>query len=488
MTVSRISGRRPAAGSALKSQLDRRLRAFIYARVSKDPRRRETSIRDQMTDNYRTCEDNNWAVAGVFKDPDRSASRHAKRDRPEWEEMLRRARSGECDVIVFWESARAYRSLDVFVELRKLCLKHGILLCYDGDVFDVSKPTDWKRLTRDAVDAEEEAEKIRNRVLRTTRLSAERGAIHGKIPYGFRRLYDSATGDLLGQVEEPESAEVIREAAKRVAAGQTTYKIAKDFQERGIPAPRNAARGWDPQTVKQVVLNPAVIGKRVHDGKVVGDAVWKPILDEIVYNKCKRILTNPARRTQRDSAIKHLLSGIVVGPCGGVLRMRRNRGHQCYTCVVDFCASMEITKLDLYVEAAFLEYVSRPEFATALQPSGGEDEAIREAAALVEELQAELEEARTLVGKRQLSVASLAIVEQELLPQIEEAQQRMQPAFVHPVLSELAGPSARQVWVELDLNQKRAALRALGTIRLNRARVRGLRAIEPGRVQMPWEA
>lgn len=486
MTVSRISGRRTAS-NALKAELTRKLRAFIYARVSKDPRHRETSIRDQMTDNHRTCEDNGWTVAGVFKDPDRSASRHAKRNRPEWEEMLRRATAGECDVIVFWESARAYRSLDVFVELRRLCVDRGILLCYDGDVFDISKPIDWKRLTRDALDAEEEAEKIRNRVLRTTRLSAERGAIHGKIPYGFRRMYDSATGDLLGQVEEAESAEVVREAAKRIAAGQTTYRIAKDLRERGVPAPRNGPRGWDPQVVKQVVLNPAVIGKRVHDKKIVGDAVWDPILDELTYNKCKRILTNPARRTQRDSAIKHLLSGIAIGPCGGVLRMRRNRGQQCYTCVIDFCASMEITKLDLYVEAAFLQYVSRPEFVATLQPSSSEDEMIREAVALAEELQAELEEARALVGKRQLSVASLAIVEQELLPQIEEAQQRMQPAFVHPVLSELAGPSAREVWAELDLNQKRAALRALGTIRLNRARVRGLRTIEPGRIQMPWE-
>lgn len=488
MTVSRVGGRRTATGSALRAELNRKLRAFIYARVSKDPRRRETSIRDQMTDNRRTCADNDWTIAGEFKDPDRSASRHAKRSRPDWDEMLRRARAGECDVIVFWESARAYRDLEVFVELRKLCLKHGILLCYDGDVFDVSKPADWKRLTRDALDAEEEAEKIRNRVLRTTRLSAERGAIHGKVPYGFRRVYDSKTGDLLGQVEESDAAAIIRSAAKRVAAGETTYKIAKDFQEKGIPAPRDAKRGWDPQTINQIILNPAVIGKRVHRGEVVGDAVWEPILDELLYKKCKRILTDPGRRTQRDSTVKHLLSGIVVGPCGGVLRMRRNRGHQCYTCIIDFCTSMEITKLDLYVEAAVLEYVSRPEFATTLQPSVGEDDAIREAATLVEELEAELEEARRLVGRRQLSVASLAMVEQELLPQIEEARQRMQPAFFHPVLSDLACPNARQVWAELDLAQKRAALRALGTIKLNRARSRGVRAIEPGRVQMPWEA
>jgi len=487
MTVSRTGGRRSAAGSALHAELNRKLRAFIYARVSKDPRRRETSIRDQMTDNRRTCADNDWTIAGEFKDPDRSASRHAKRSRPDWDEMLRRAKAGECDVIVFWESARAYRDLEVFVQLRKLCLNHGILLCYDGDVFDVSKPADWKRLTRDALDAEEEAEKIRNRVLRTTRLSAERGAIHGKVPYGFRRVYDSKSGDLIGQVKDPDTADVIEEAAKRVAANETTYKIAKDFQNRGIPAPRDAKRGWDPQTINQIVLNPAVIGKRVHKGEIVGDAVWDPILDELLYKKCKRILTNPERRTQRDSAVKYLLSGIAVGPCGGVLRMRRNRGHKCYTCIVDFCASMEIVKLDQYVEAAVLEYISRPDFAAAFLPDSDDEAATHEAAALVEELQAELEEARVLVGRRELSVASLAKVEKDLLPQIEEARRLAEPRFVPPVLMDVAGPNAREVWPELDLAQKRAVLRVLGPIRLNRARSLGVRSIEKGRIQMPWD-
>lgn len=486
MAASDASRRATVRRSALQGELNRQLRAFIYARVSRDPRRRQTSIRDQNVDNHRTCDENGWAVAGEFSDPDRSASRHARRPRPEWDKMLKRAEAGECDVIVFWESARAYRDLEVFVELRKLCLRRSVLLCYDGDIFDVSKPSDWKRLTRDALEAEEDAERIRNRVLRTTRLSAERGDIHGKIPYGFRRLYDSATGDLLGQVENLEAAEVLREAAKRVIAGETTYKIAKDFTTRSIPPPRGAKRGWVPYTINQIVLNPAVIGKRVHKNEVVGDAVWDEILDEITYYACRRILTDPARQSQRDSTVKYLLTGIATGPCGGVLRRRRNRAHQCYTCVVDFCTSIEIAKADDYVEAAVLEYVSQPEFASLLQVTDDEDD-IREALAIVNELESELAEARKLVGKRKLSVASLAAVEEELLPQIEAAKQRMQPKSPPQVLLDLAGSDARGKWAAMDINQKRAALRALGSIRVNRARVRGVRTIEPGRIQMPWD-
>jgi len=472
--------------AALADQRRHRLRAFIYARVSRDPRKRNTSVRDQQTENHRTCADNNWDVAGEFADPDRSASRHAKRSRPDWNEMMARSEAGECDVIVFWEAARGYRDLEVFVQLRRICLQNGILLCYDGDVYDLSKRSDWKRLTRDAVDAEDEAEKIRERILRTTRLSAERGAIHGKIPYGFRREYDPRTGDLLWQIEDDATAAVLKEAAKRVAAGQTTYSIAKDFQKRGIPAPRNAKRGWDPQTINQIVLNPAVVGKRVHRGRIVGDAVWKPILEVPLYNACKLILGNPARRTQRDSAIVHLLSGIAKCHCGSVLRPRHNREQLAYTCTGGFCTSMEVRKLERFVELAVLKYMERPEFARALEPDD-RDDVVAKAATAIAGYQAEIDEAQELFRARKLSVGGLSLVESELLPLIEAENQRMMQSSAPPVLVSLASGDVREVWAAMDLPQRRAALRLLVGVTLNPARAKGVRVIEPGRVGLAWK-
>lgn len=481
----RATNRNTVLGAALHAERHRQLRAFIYARVSRDPRRRDTSIRDQLTENRHTCAEHGWIVVGEFSDPDRSASRHAKRARPEWDDMLAKAETGDCDVIVFWESSRGYRDLSVFVRLRELCLRNNILLCYDGEIFDVSKYSDWKRLTRDAVDAENEAEKIRERVLRTTRLSAERGDIHGKIPYGFRREYDPKSGDLLRQVADEDTSTVVKEAAKRIAAGETTYAIAKSFQARGVVAPRNAKRGWDLTTVSQIVLNPAIIGKRAYRGEIVGDAVWDGFLDEVTYYTCRKILTDPARRKQRDSAVSHLLSGIAVAPCGQVLRVRRNRKQLSYTCVRDFCCAMEIAKFEQYVEIAFLEYVSRPEFRRALTEDDGSGR-LQEAMALAVQLESELEEARALVGKRQLSVASLASIEQQLAPQIAAARAQAQESAVPEVLSMLATVEAPQVWASLGLPQKRAALRAAVKITLNRARAAGVRSIEPGRITLEW--
>jgi DNA invertase Pin-like site-specific DNA recombinase len=473
--------------SAVADYRSRKLRAFIYGRTSSDPHLRRSSTRDQAAENRRTCEENGWDVAGSFEDPDRSASRRAKKPRPDYEAMVEGIRRGECDVIVYWDSSRAYRDLETYVQLRSLCVECNVLLCYNGDVYDMSKPADRKRSAMDAVQDESEADRIADRAMRTKRLSAERGAPHGRIPFGYRREYDPRTGILVGQFPDEETSALVREAAARVLSGESLHAIAKDFQDRGIPCARGSKTGWERTALKRILINPANIGKRVHQEAVVGDADWAPILDDVTYYTCRQMLTDPSRRTQRGSEVKYLLSGVVACHCGGQVyaRKRINDRGGAYTCVTRFDTAVEVELLDAYVQTAMLAHIEKPAFLRAFLPDDGAT-GIREAMGVLAELESQLHEARLLVGARKLSVASLASVEGQLAPQIDAARLRIQAVTVSPLLQQVGGPRARDAWAGLDLLQRREVLRSVVRITLNNARHIGIKEIEEGRVSLEW--
>ena len=447
-----------------------RLRAFVYDRTSNDPRGRGTANRDQNVENERFCQDQGWDIVARFTDPGKSASRHSKTRRDDYERMVDRVARGECDIIVVWESSRLSRDLEVYVKLRSLCERHRVLLCYDGAVYDMTRSTDRQRTAQDALQGEAEADRIRDRNLRTTRLNAQRGRPHGRLPYGYRRVYDEKTGDLLEQVPHEEQARVVREIATRVAAGESLYKIVKSLNGRGIPGP--TGKPWTADQLPGLIVKPTYIGKRQHQGAVIGKAEWKPILEEEVYYACVRLFADPARKTTKGNAVKFLLSGIArCGECRGVLRPHLAAGKRKYTCVGCFKVSIG--------------------FAASLVADPDTD-GTRAALAEAQALEAELASARELAGKWQngrilLSALSLAKLEQQLLPQIEDARGRAQSGAVPHVLREVAGPGARERWTAMaaDLVWRRGVVKAVVVPVLNPAGA-GVRTVRPGRYDLEW--
>src|SRR4051794_38227944 len=103
------------------------LRAVIYTRVSSDPNDRGRSVSEQEAECRTVATHNGWQVVRVFSDNDRSASRYATKDRPEYRKLIGYVASGEADVLVTWESSRAQRDLDAYTKLRALCESAGVL-------------------------------------------------------------------------------------------------------------------------------------------------------------------------------------------------------------------------------------------------------------------------------------------------------------------------------------------------------------------------
>lgn len=469
--------------------------ALLYGRASRDPKKKGRSVADQINEGRDLCDQHGWPVVEVFdQDIDRSASRHARRTRRDFEALLTAIESGKGRIVVAWEASRYYRDIEAYIRLRNACMNANVFLCYNGQVFDLSKREDRKATAQDAVAAEDEAEGIRDRVLRSTRAQAKKGLPHGRLLYGYARRYDPDSGDLIEQYPHPEQAPIVLEIFERVAGGETEYSILQDLKARGERTP---GQEWGYYHLPNILRNVGYKGRRLHRGEDFGQASWPALVPEELFDQVQEIIGDEDRTTVRDYAVKHLLSGIArCGECEDHphLRVGKSRGYLVYGCSGRFDSQMRKDRLDAYVEEAVLGWLRSQAAVSAFQ-SDEQGRRAERARVRQKALQRQLEEARELAASfkedgftPRLSLAALAVQEERLVPQIEAARREAQAMDAPPLVRRLVGnPDAQDIWNgELTIEQQRTVLRAVVNIRLNRARAKGVRSIEPGRVTLRY--
>jgi site-specific DNA recombinase len=449
------------------------MRAVIYNRVSQDRNGESRSVAEQDHDNRAVCERQGWPIVGAYEDNDRSASRYAKKDRPDWERLCGDLAAGVADVLVVWEISRAHRDRTVWAALAETCLEHSVRLCVGGRIHDLDDPDDGFVLDLGSALAVRESAQTRKRVQRAVAANAMAGRPHGKLLYGYRREYAATSrgARLLRQVIADDQAAVIRELAERVCAGESCRAIASDLNRRGIAAPRSGS--WDLSKVKATVTNPGYIAKRVHRGQIVGDADWPAILEEATYWSAVARLTDPTRKTMRDAAVVHLLSGIVVcgaEGCGTPLRVGKNRTVPAYLCRSGFHTACKAETLENYVTAVVVGRLSQPDMLAELERQRGGGRDVRAEATAVAELRGRLDLAADQYADGSIDAEQLRRITARLRPRLEAAERQARERHVSTVLATVAaeatsaGPAA--LWRRLPLETKRAVIRDLATIRL----------------------
>lgn len=451
------------------------LRAVIYARESKisDAERKaglvSRSVDEQEVEERAVCERQGWSVVKVFREPDRSASRFARKERPQYDETVKWLRAGKADVLVCWESSRAQRDLAAYVKLRDVCAETGTLYSYKGQTYDLSKGEDRFRTGLDALLDERSSEETSSRVLRALRANAESGKPHSQPLYGYRREYDSQSGEYVRTVIEPEQSRVVQEAARRLLHGEAQRSIARDFQARRIPTARGGK--WAGTNLVRMVLNPGYAGLRVHQGQVVGSAGWEPILSVDDHQRLVALL-GPEGRPKRDTsgAPKHLLSGIArCGKQGCENRLYAMsstslKNQRVYTAKPCLHVSRKAGPLEKHVTSHVI-------IAACVSPNGPELLRLESSRDDMESARAELEALRKRMdgfydqaASGKLSDAGLAAMEARLLPQIEELQQASRTDAVPEVVYDTVYPDSDVVWGRwrsLSLADKRTLIRAL---------------------------
>lgn len=112
---------------------------------------------------------------------------------------------------------------------------HGAALVSVAESLDLTTPSGRFVATILVAFAEMEAAAILTRVLEgIDRVRALGRWAGGNPPYGYR-IVGRADGPGYILAPDPTAAEVVREAARRVLAGESLYSVALDFNARGIP-------------------------------------------------------------------------------------------------------------------------------------------------------------------------------------------------------------------------------------------------------------
>lgn len=456
------------------------MRSINYARQSKDKTKSIDEQAKEMLDDAVTEGDE---VVREYSDGV-SASRHTRKLRDDWLKLLEDIRNKQADVVRLWESSRGDRKLTTWSAFLDLCRETGTLVrvTSHGRTYDLSRARDWRTLAEDGVDSSYESDKLRERVLRGVEGAAKTGKPHGKVLFGYTRVYDDR-GRYVEQVAHPEHSQTVQEAARRVYKGEACYAIAQDFNARQIAAPRGGR--WDPTQIKRLVTNPGYVGKRVYRGEVIGDAQWPALIDQKTFDACVTRLSDPRRRSVEDLTVKHLLSGIAAcDVCKTPLRRIKNRGYPSYQCPGGFCVSVNMAKLEGYIEDVIVERLAKPDFLELFAPKENPEER-EQAEATIAELEGEIESGKTLVRKRKMTMASFAELESDLLRQIDALRRILKPVAVPPVVRKAAGSDAKARWARLTLQERRELVTILVQIYVRKTG-QGSRRFDPQRVRVVW--
>jgi DNA invertase Pin-like site-specific DNA recombinase len=268
---------------------------------------------------------------------DNDTSAYWGKPRPAWGHLIDDVKARRVDAIVGWHVDRLTRSPRELENVIDLADQHRLKLATcTGDV-DLGTPTGRMVARILGATARQESEHKAERQKRQRVQAAAAGKPNGggERAYGYERD---------GVTVVPAEAEVIREAARRVLAGESISSISRDFTQRGIKT--SAGCNWQPGSLRRLLGSARISGRREHIpstgkretrplvGEIVGDAIWPAIIPTADSDRLRGLLGDPARRMRtKSTGRKYLLSGILrCSKCGGGLCGSPHNGKASYSC------------------------------------------------------------------------------------------------------------------------------------------------------------
>lgn len=460
--------------------------AGVYVRISSDREGNLLGVARQEKACRHLADSRGWSVSEVYVDDDRSAYSGAAR--PAYEQMMRDVANEKIGAIIAWHPDRLYRRVVDLEQFVTLLEAHPVPVacCQAGEV-DVSTASGRLQARIAAVVARHESEHKAERLVAKHAELAERGKWSGgPRPYGYRPAGD---GQL---VVIPEEAEVVREMASRVLAGESVHAIARDLDARGVPTARGSR--WRPPTIAAMLRGPTIAAQRYWHGEKAAVATWEPIIDATTSARLRAAL-DPKRPRGPVARVNWLAGLLICGECGQSLRgMRRENGKRRFACPPGASHS-GCGRIEVNTEP--VERVVADALFTVLDSSGlaarrqrvGQRRVNRLPAGDPDVLEAELAELASLRGAGDLTTAEWQAARKPLLARIEAARAAQigsRDAQVLAVHTAATG-GLRATWDALSLDQKHAiAAAALHSIVVRRATRRGP-IFDPGRLDFQWK-
>lgn len=454
---------------------------FYGRKSSKDDGR---SIAGQEDDWRADCAANDLRPGLVFADANRSASRYARRPRPDYGSLLDHIRSGSCHTLALWESSRGSRNLGDWVAFLELCREKGTLIriITHDRTYDVRRRRDWRTLAEEGIDSADESEKTSERVRRGKRKAALEGRPTSRLAFGWKRIYNER-GELIDQVEMPGEGDVVREIIKGVAGRQSQGAIARALNARGITTPEG--KQWTAGHVHAIARRASYAGLRVHQGKIVGPGSWQPLIDPAIWHKAQHVLDEPGRRTVEDSRLKNWLTGVIacgMDNCTGRLSRAVGRGYPLYACRGCYRINVAAHIIEGFLEPLILARLAAADGAALFLPAT-DDAAVAAARAELDQLETRLADFRAEGAKADgLSAAAVAQAERGLIPKIEVLQATIRRLTLPPALADLEGVDIVAEWHTFGPHVRREIVMALAELVIGPSTRRGRYAFDRTRL------
>ncbi|MDO8121192.1 recombinase family protein [Isoptericola sp. b490] len=457
----------------------------VYARISQDRSGEELGVKRQLADCRAEADRRGWVVAEEYVDDDVSA--WSGRRRPAYERMLTDIAEGRRDAVIVWHMDRLHRRPIELEQFADTCTRAELrdVVTLSGDV-DLAHGDGLLLARLLAAVAANASDATRRRGARKAQEIAESGRpmMGGPRPFGFTE--DRVT-------HHPGEAPVIRETAARVLAGESLTSVTRWLDEAGVRTV--GGNPWRTQTVRAFLTNPRMWGMRVHRGQVIGPAVWEPILTPEQGERLRRVLLDPARRTNR-TARRYLLSGMLrCGGCGSTLHSTPQNGRRRYGCTqapgARTCGGVFIYAdlLEEFIVEAVLFRLDSPEAHRAMLEAPGDD---ARAADLAEAISADtdrMEDLATMFADGDISAQEWKKARDRIQAHLAANRREFARLTQRDAVADYLGKGdeLRGAWDSLNLSRQVAVVKAvLESATILKAATPGRRGLDPARIVPTW--
>ncbi|HEX8862624.1 MAG TPA: recombinase family protein [Actinomycetes bacterium] len=320
------------------------VRCGIYCRISRDWEGEAKGVTRQREDCLKIAARLGWTVVDEYIDNDQSISKFARKKRgahSEYARLLSDIEARRLEAVVVWMDDRFQRELAELEAFFKVCERVNLTrMASAGGELDISNPDQRMTLRIRVAIAAAEVEKMSLRLRSRNQQAAEKGEKHfgGQRPFG-----DAWKGEwAVTEEQAAKERELLREAARRIIAGDSLRGIVLDWEKRGIRTPAGKYKGeerregsvWRNVNLRRCLLSPRMVGIRTYQGTLYDEHKFDPILSTEEWQAVKAILEDPSRVDgHRGGTAKYLLTGIAYcGKCDKKLSVRKIRGKRVYYC------------------------------------------------------------------------------------------------------------------------------------------------------------
>lgn len=479
------------------------MKAGIYLRQSLDV---QEGIERQRSRCTALIEARGWELVAEYADNDTSASK-VRGEGTDWARMLADAQSGQIDVVI---AVNLDRLLRTQTDLTALIESGAKVTTLEGEIDLTSASGEMQAAVLTAM-ARFEVRRKGERQQRASDDRAAKGLPTAHPGYGYVR----ADGK---DVVDPAQAAVIREAARRVLAGESMRSIAADLNERGIRSPRTVDRDrkaarknavsltapipWQGATLRQMLRRPSLTGLRTHRGIVMGEFNKKmhpPILDRDTHDRLIALFDDPTRSASSrvGHPPKYLLAGIAhCGLCGESLGGRMKRlppwepkpGQKskpvkaAYACGTCHKVRRVQEPVDALVTEVLLRRLEREDAADLF--TTGDPKGVREARDAIKAVNARLASAADMFADGTIDAEQLSRITAKGRSDRDALEQALHDALPPVIPREAVGTHAREAWAGYDPERRRAIVSAL--MRVTILPVGSGATFDPEGVRIEW--